>query len=150
MRNFYQDQQNVKIRAHVGSIIKDLRLEHGMSQYDLARYLNISRPAVSKWERELTTPYLFTLIDLSNIFGVSTDTFLEGSDNIIIRSRRKDINDKLDTILRLCDELKLSFNNSLSNHFRIIKNYDDGTYEVFEFTTYQDTINALELMKTMK
>lgn len=77
MKNFYADKKNVIIRSNTGRIIKDLRIRAGMSQYDLAHYLGISRPAVSKWERELTLPSIFTLIDLSNIFGITIDEFLE-------------------------------------------------------------------------
>ena len=60
-------------------IIK-LRKEKGMSQEELAERLNVSRQAVSKWECNETVPDIQNIIQLSNLFEVTTDYLLK--DNI--------------------------------------------------------------------
>jgi len=64
------NQQNL-----VGTKIKKLREEFGLTQEDLAKRLNIPRPSVSQIElgkRDLTTS---ELTKLSKIFEISIDEF---------------------------------------------------------------------------
>lgn len=49
---------------------------HGWSQEDLAEQLSVSRQSVSKWESAASVPELDKIIQLSQIFGVTTDTLL--------------------------------------------------------------------------
>ncbi|MBE5951723.1 MAG: helix-turn-helix transcriptional regulator [Lachnospiraceae bacterium] len=50
-----------------------LRKSRGMSQEDLAEKLQVSRQAVSRWESGATWPDVPNLIQLSDLFGVTTD-----------------------------------------------------------------------------
>jgi len=50
-----------------------LRKSKGMSQEELAEKLQISRQAISRWESGTTLPDVPNLIQLSNLFGVTTD-----------------------------------------------------------------------------
>lgn len=52
------------------------RKEAGLSQEQLASRLNISRQAVSRWETGEATPETEKIIQLSRLFGVSTDYLL--------------------------------------------------------------------------
>ena len=54
-----------------------LRKKAGLSQEDLAEKLQVSRQAVSKWESAQTLPELEKLLQLSALFGVSTDYLLK-------------------------------------------------------------------------
>ena len=58
----------------------DLRKKNGWSQEELAEKLNVSRQAVSKWEGAQSVPDMGRIIQLSELFGVSTDYLLK--DNI--------------------------------------------------------------------
>ena len=58
----------------------DLRKKNGWSQEELAEKLNVSRQAVSKWEGAQSVPDMARIIQLSEVFGVSTDYLLK--DNI--------------------------------------------------------------------
>ena len=58
----------------------DLRKKNGWSQEELAEKLNVSRQAVSKWEGAQSVPDMSRIIQLSELFGVSTDYLLK--DNI--------------------------------------------------------------------
>ena len=57
-------------------IIK-LRKKNGWSQEELAEKLNVSRQAVSKWEGAQTVPDIGKILQLSELFGVSTDYLLK-------------------------------------------------------------------------
>lgn len=72
-----------------------LRKKNGWSQEELAEKMNVSRQAVSKWEAAQTTPDLEKILQLGNLFGVTTDfllkdeidceEFTDGVDEIPIR-----------------------------------------------------------------
>lgn len=60
----------------LGEKIQDLRRKSGMSQDDLAEKLDISRQAVSKWERDEAVPETDKIIRIAQEFHVSTDYLL--------------------------------------------------------------------------
>ena len=55
----------------------DLRKKNGWSQEELAEKLNVSRQAVSKWEGAQSIPDMTRIIQLSELFHVSTDYLLK-------------------------------------------------------------------------
>lgn len=57
-----------------------LRKKMGLSQEELANKIGVSRQAVSKWESGQSMPDLDKIIALSDLFGVSTDYILKGTD----------------------------------------------------------------------
>ncbi len=56
--------------------ILELRKQHGMSQEDLAERLGISRQAISRWESGTVLPDSANVLQLSKLFGVTTDYLL--------------------------------------------------------------------------
>ncbi len=58
---------------NLGSVIKRLRIEQGVTQDALAEYLGISYQAVSKWETGTTLPDITLLPKLAVFFGVGID-----------------------------------------------------------------------------
>ena len=58
------------------TILYQLREEADMKQSDLADLLNLKPSAISKYERELTQPSIFTIIKIAEIFEVSVDYLL--------------------------------------------------------------------------
>lgn len=62
--------------------IKELREKNGMTQTQLAKRLCVSRNAVNSWEMSISTPSSIYLVELSKIFGVSTDYLLSLEDGI--------------------------------------------------------------------
>ena len=56
--------------------IKALREEKGWTQAELARRLGITRNGVNSWEQGLSIPSPACLVDLANVFSVSTDYLL--------------------------------------------------------------------------
>ena len=59
-----------------GEKLQALRQRTGMSQDALAERLNVSRQAVSRWERDETMPETDKVVALADIFGVTTDYLL--------------------------------------------------------------------------
>ena len=67
--------------VRLGSYIRGLRLQKGLTQQALAEKLHVTDKAVSKWERGLSLPDIFLFPGLAAALGVSTgDLLLEFSE----------------------------------------------------------------------
>ena len=64
----------------IGNRIKQLRIQRGTTQEAVAQYLGVTPQAVSKWERNVATPDISMLPDISAYFGVSIDELFALSD----------------------------------------------------------------------
>lgn len=60
----------------IGKLLKDYREKNNLTQENVAKYLNISRQAISAWENNLSRPDLETLLLLSNIYKVSLNKLI--------------------------------------------------------------------------
>ena len=60
--------------------LKELRIEKGVGQVELAKTLNVSKGIISLWENGLREPKLSNLIILAKYFAVSID-YLAGLEN---------------------------------------------------------------------
>lgn len=56
--------------------IKFLREQKKLTQADLAKKLNITRSSVNAWEMGISVPSTQYIVELSNLFSVSTDYLL--------------------------------------------------------------------------
>ena len=68
----------------VADRIKELRLSNNMTQADLAKKLNMTRSSVNAWEMGISIPSTAYIIELSQLFKVSTDYLLGLSTNITL------------------------------------------------------------------
>lgn len=59
-----------------GEKLQKLRKEKGWSQEELAQRIDVSRQALSKWELDAAVPDTKNVLQLSKLFGVSTDYLL--------------------------------------------------------------------------
>lgn len=64
------------MNLEIANKLVELRKEHGFSQEELAEKLNVSRQAVSKWERGESSPDTDNLISLAKIYNISLDELL--------------------------------------------------------------------------
>lgn len=60
--------------------IKMLREKRGMTQAELARRLGVTRSGVNAWEMGITIPSTQYIVELSQLFKVSTDYLLDMPD----------------------------------------------------------------------
>ena len=56
--------------------LKELRIEKGLSQMQLANILNISQSAIAKWELGKTEPTASAIIAIAKFFEETTDYIL--------------------------------------------------------------------------
>lgn len=64
-----------------GSRLKKLRIEKGLTQTELGNMLGVGKSAVCCYEKELRSPSSETIMDLVNIFAVTSDYIL-GTDEL--------------------------------------------------------------------
>ena len=62
--------------------LKELRKSNKLSQGQLARILNVTNQAVSKWETGKSYPDILNLVKLSDIFDVSLDELIKNDINV--------------------------------------------------------------------
>ena len=60
---------------NIGDKIKELRLEKGLSQMQLAKKIFVSQKAIDYWERGVNEPKSSYIIALVKLFEVSYDEF---------------------------------------------------------------------------
>lgn len=60
--------------------LKELRIEKGISQNQLAKEVGLAQASIARWEANLQTPNIDIAILFAKYFGVSTD-YLLGLEN---------------------------------------------------------------------
>ena len=68
----------------VSERIKNLRMSNDMTQTDLAKKLNITRSSVNAWEMGISIQSTTYIVELAQLFHVSTDYLLGLSDNVTL------------------------------------------------------------------
>lgn len=66
----------------INEIIKEKRLALGYTQEQLAKYLNLTTPAVNKWERGVTYPDITILPALARVLKTDLNTLLSFKDDL--------------------------------------------------------------------
>ena len=62
----------------IGEKIKELRLEKGVSQMQLGKFIGVSQKAVDYWERNVNEPKASYIMALVKVFDMTFDEFFEG------------------------------------------------------------------------
>ena len=65
-----------------GKRLRDVRVQNGLSQVELARMLGCHSVTLSRWERSVDYPTILVLMRIANLFSVSTDYLLGLSEMI--------------------------------------------------------------------
>ena len=60
----------------IGKRIKEIRVEHGLSQQRFGELLSVSQDTISLWEKGKSVPTTEFLVAISQQFDVSTDYIL--------------------------------------------------------------------------
>lgn len=56
--------------------LKELRIERGLMQSELASQLNVNQRTISNWEKNIREPNIDMIIKIAQFFEVSTDYLL--------------------------------------------------------------------------
>ena len=65
------------MKKTLGTMIAELRKQHGMTQLELAERMGVTDKAVSKWERDLSCPDINSIPNLAEILGVSVEELMQ-------------------------------------------------------------------------
>ena len=100
-----------KIKLQLGDNIGMYRRRSGLTQAKLAEKLNYSDKAISKWERGESLPDVLTLVQLSELFGVTMNELLADPNALPPNSMVEKVVGKSKTLKRKANKsivLKLS------------------------------------------
>ena len=81
---------------NIGSFIKELRKQKGLTQQELGNLLYVTDKAVSKWERGLSLPDITILTKLADILEVTIEDILNGE---ITKKKNIDIDKKIEQLI---------------------------------------------------
>jgi len=91
----------------IGEKIKQLRLEHNLTQIELAEKIESQQPQVNRWESGKKLPSLLMLIKISRLFNVSLDTLvMDEKDLKTLKIKDKTLLSKLKEIENLTENEK--------------------------------------------
>ena len=83
------------------------RINHGMSQSELAKLMGVSQRSVSVWENGEAIPRNTTCIKLANAFGLPRDYFIPDGEESLPSPKSEDaaerppeLSDAIDTLIR--------------------------------------------------
>lgn len=81
-----------------------LRKEHGYTQEDLSKFLNLTRSAIGNYELGINEPSLDTMVAIANLYGVSLD-WLMGRTNLRYNFNLEN-KENTEVIIKLYETLK--------------------------------------------
>lgn len=85
----------------LGQRLKQVRVEKGFSQADVADFLNISRQSISRWETDKSYPDIDNLVELSKYYEVSIDELLTET-----KVLQQEINQKTEQMNKNIEEIE--------------------------------------------
>jgi transcriptional regulator with XRE-family HTH domain len=123
----------------VSNSIKKLREEKGMTQDELAEKLNVTRQAVSNWETGKTQPDIETLTRLAEIFDVSVERIIYGSERkerIVQVSRNVQIGPKEGLSMGAALAMIISYAKWQSIGWAILHGFFNWAYVIYYIIKY--------------
>ncbi|MCH5159697.1 MAG: helix-turn-helix domain-containing protein [Clostridiales bacterium] len=69
--------------------LRELRVQSGMSQDDLAEKLHVARQTISKWEQGVNEPDIYTLKQYATIFNVTIDDIVGDVEHVNMRANKR-------------------------------------------------------------
>ena len=123
----------------VSNSIRKLREERGMTQDELAEKLNVTRQAVSNWETGKTQPDIETLTRLAEIFDVSVERIIYGSERkerIVQVSRNVQIGPKEGLSMGAALAMIISYAKWQSIGWAILHGFFNWAYVIYYIIKY--------------
>lgn len=125
--------------------IRQLRLERGMTQEQVAEKIGMTRQALSSYESGRTRPDIDTLIKLSEIYGTDLHGLLYGRDHQRKAVRRIGLTGKLlFALLAVLTGISSAFLWS-ANHFFALSEGQLSAEEMRVFASHQKLVRAWEM-----
>lgn len=83
----------------IGNKIKELRIQKGLTQEELADRSELSKGFISQVERDLTSPSISTLIDILQCLGTDLKDFFQEEEDHQVVFKQEDFFEKIDAEL---------------------------------------------------
>lgn len=83
----------------IGHKLKELRIQKGLTQEELADRSELSKGFISQVERDLTSPSIATLVDLLQCLGTNLEEFFAGTTAEQVVFKKADYFEKIDNEL---------------------------------------------------
>lgn len=115
-----------------GEKLKEIRKRFGFTQEELSELINVSRQAITKWERDEGLPDITNLQELSKLFGLTIDYLLSNDNNLPALTLRKELD-------------KDKYKSKLSMYEEVLKEYFDDSYEIYVLSRSKK-MNAVETL----
>lgn len=124
---------------HIGSKIKELRVQKGLTQEELADRAELSKGFISQLERDLTSPSIATLVDILQCLGTNLEEFFTDTTAEQVVFKKTDFFEKYDSELK--NDIKWIIPNAQKNMMEPIlltididgSTYPDNPHEGEEF-----------------
>lgn len=84
----------------LGMMISTLRKERKMTQLELADKMGVTDKAVSKWERDLSSPDINSIPKLAEIFEISVDELMQVKTETKENMNKNKVDEIVDTALK--------------------------------------------------
>ena len=79
----------------IGTFLKELRKEKGITQEELAEHLNVSSRSVSRWETGNNMPDISLLVDIADFYDVDVREIIEGERKNEMNEELREVADKM-------------------------------------------------------
>lgn len=116
------------IKEHIvkiGEKIKELRIQKGLTQEELADRSELSKGFISQLERDLTSPSIATLVDILQCLGTNLKEFFSDTSSEQVVFKKTDYFEKYDSDLK--NEIQWIIPNAQKNMLEpILLNLDAG------------------------
>ena len=99
-------------QTKIGSLLKKLRKEKGLTQEQLAETFNVAGRTVSRWENGYNMPDLSILIELADFYDVDIRELINGE-----RKSETVTEEMKDTLEKIADYTDMEKENILKRHF---------------------------------
>lgn len=106
---------------NIAERIMDLRKKKGWSQEELAERLGVSRQSVSKWESGASVPDINRILEMSQIFGVTTDYLLKGTGEQMEIVEKEECTGQTETFDKTEDTEKVGNNSRFTDDMKFWK-----------------------------
>jgi len=121
----------------LGTRLKQVRVEKGFSQADVAEFLNISRQSISRWETDKAYPDIDNLVELSKYYEVSIDELLTETKHL-----QHEINEKTEQMNKNIQEIE----NKQRKLNQLLSSDNDESWVLLLFTVFSIAIAPFGLI----
>lgn len=121
----------------LGTRLKQVRVEKGFSQADVAKFLNISRQSISRWETDKAYPDIDNLVELSKYYEVSIDELLTETKHL-----QQEINQKTEQMNKNIQEIE----NKQRKLNQLLSSDSDESWVLLLFTVFSIAIAPFGLI----